>query len=137
MGKHHQDEAPQPTQEQVEGSVAAGIAAGLQPPQGQEELDKQSILGERVRVFSGGHMVTVELTDYHNGMYYGLAKRCFSMNTGEKPPIFEALEGLARYPDSRRDVIYQWVKPGEDENVLRNIATQGVIDRQPTEVVSD
>jgi len=131
----HQDETLPPTQEQVEGSVAAGVAAGNLPPQSDEQKAGQALCGEAVRMLIGGHMTTVFLTDFDlsSNSYHGVAIRSFAM-ADEKVPVIEAVHGARPYPTTDRpNYAFQFVAPGDDESLLINIAHKNLVDRQPHE----
>lgn len=132
MGKHHQDESTPPTQSQVEGAVATGVAAGELPPQSDEQKAGQALCGKPVRMFIGGHMMTVRLTDFDlsSNSYHGIGERAFAM-ADEKLPVVEVVHGARAYPTSDRpDYAWQFVEPGADESVLINIAHNNLVSRQ-------
>ncbi len=134
MGHKHEDEQQaQPTQANVEQAVASGIAAGELPPQSLEQRDGQRLCGKAVRMLVGAHMETVFLTDYDasSNSYHGIAIRNFSMNTGENPPVFEAVHGARPYPTTDRpNYAWQFIAAGDDESVLINIAHDNLAERE-------
>jgi hypothetical protein len=100
------------------------------PPQGEDLKAAQALLGLPVRACVGGHMATVFLTDYdiESVSYHGLLVRNRSMNTDNVVPHLEAVHGLRAYPYSARpDYAFQFVKPGDDESVLINIAQKNAV----------
>jgi len=91
----------------------------------ERKITMSRLLGQTVRANIGGHMTTILLTDYDDSddSYFGLAIRCRSMNSNEKPPVFEAVPGLRQYPTADRpDYSFQFVVAGEDESPLLAIA---------------
>jgi hypothetical protein len=93
--------------------------------------EKLKLLGQPVRMQLEGHLTTVFLTDYDESSdsYYGESHRNFSMNMGEKLPVVNPVRGLRPYPYTfRPNYAFQFVLPGEDEQVLIDIA-QGNVNR--------
>lgn len=121
MGKEkHKDPSPFPpvTQQQVNESLKPH---GDLPPQSDELKARQAILGTRVRAFDGAHMVTTEITDYQNGHYHGVGRRCFG-EPGEKLPVESIFHNLTRFPNAANPTApEQFVLPGEDEAPLLNV----------------
>jgi hypothetical protein len=140
MGKQHQVEVPV-TQANVDEALASSVAAGALAPQERSQLEGQALCGRAVRMLVGAHMETVFLTDFDiaSNSYHGLAVRCFSMNSGENPPIFEAVHGARPYPqEDEPNYAFQFVNPAIDESVLVNIAHRNLLARQaPADVSPD
>jgi len=114
-------------QEMVEEALKPHSLLSTQP----EDVRKgQSKLGQVVRAFADGRMQTVLLTEYDptSNSYWGVAIR---VNPAEDPanefPKFTPVSGLRAYPyEERLNYAWQFVKPGEDESVLINIAEQNM-----------
>lgn len=120
---------PQPTQQPtpsgVERITPEFASANQTVPFLDEQKAKLALLGLTVRASIGGHMATIILTDYDlsNETYDGLLIRNRSLNTTDTVPHFEAVHGLRAYPfKDRQDYAFQFVRPGDDESVLINIA---------------
>lgn len=131
-GKHHGGGGFPVTQADVDKAIQSGVAAGRLDTQPNDLRAGQSLCGRAVRMMVGAHMETVFLTDFDlsSNSYHGLAVRSFSMNTGENPPIFEAVHGARQYPTTERPAYaFQFVFPGEDESVLINIAHDNLVQR--------
>ncbi len=141
MGHKHQDEQQgvEPTQGQVEQSVALGVAAADLPPDSEEMRKGHALLGRGARV-NIARMLTVVLSNYDltTNTYWG---KVINANKAEADAPFkdgDYVPGLKRYPwTANPKDAFQFVLCGEDESVLVNIANQNIRDRQPTEVVSE
>lgn len=121
---------PQPQKPARRPDVPRPTEVNPLPPQSDELRKGQSLLGSHVRASIGGHMLTIELTDYDvsNNTYFGLAVRCRSIDSSEQVPVFHAVKGLRPYPyDLSPKADFQFVLPGEDESVLINIAQANAV----------
>lgn len=109
----------------VQRQTPAEAAAADQPPDTEVIKAARALLGQPVRALVGGHMETIILSDYDESSdsFYGLTIRCISIDTHDIVPDLKAMGGLRAYPYTERpDYAFQFVKPGQDESVLRNLA---------------
>lgn len=123
----------------------AGKPHQMLPPQSDQLRAGQALLGRSVRALIDGRMQTIYLTEFDgsNGTYWGVAMRtnpaedaAVSSATGAPNfPKFTPVSGLRPYPYAERPgYSFQFVRPGDDEAVLINIAATNMPQARETAV---